>query len=468
MERELQGFREEIATVDKEIFQLVKKRISISRKIGELKRKEKLEIIDYATEASVLKRAEAIAKNENLDTNLVYRIISSLIHESINIQNQHQKKQNEYLYSIFEKVEALEAQGKKLIRLDVGEPDLPAPLQVKDALRNSLYNTHHIGYVSSKGLFELREAIAGMLNDRYGIDLNADQVLITPGGKFAVFSAILAMVAQSDRVLIPEPTWPVYGNVVHLAGGREDILHTFLKKDWDIDLDKLSEMLQVHPKLLVLCSPNNPSGKIFPEKIFKEMVEATSEVGGYVLSDEVYESYATIPMKSILQVANSNFIYVNTLSKRYGMTGWRIGYAVSDSETIKKMQSILQLSITCVPEFIQKAAFSALTMEQEVFNEYAQEMRRRLNLICNGLNKLPVKYFRPEGGMYIFPKATFNDFDSAVFAHQLLKEKGIAITPGQAFGDYLEHFRISLGKSKEEIKKGIKGIGEGFQSWLKE
>ena len=458
MERELQRCREEIACVDDEIFQLIKKRFAISFRIGELKRNKKLEIINYTTEAFVLKRAEEIAKNEGLNKDLVYRIISNLIQESINIQRRYEKKHDEYLYSIFEKVEALKAQGTKLIRFDVGEPDLPAPLMVKEALCNSLYNTNHIGYVSSKGLPELRKAIASALNDRYNTDLNADQVLITPGGKFAIFSAIFAMVSQSDRVLIPEPTWPVYGNVTQLAGGREDILHTFLEKDWDIDFNKLLEMLQVHPKLLVLCTPNNPSGKIFSENSLKEIVEAASKVGCYTLSDEVYESYSSVPTKSILQVANSHFIYVNTLSKRYGMTGWRIGYAVSDRKTIDRMQSILQLSITCVPEFIQKAALSALTMEQGVFNEYANEMRERLNLVCNRLKKLPVKYFRPRGGMYVFPKVTMNGFDSVTFANKLLENRRIAVTPGNAFGNYPEHFRISLGTNKEEIKEGIKGI----------
>jgi aspartate aminotransferase len=243
-----------------------------------------------------------------------------------------------------------------------------------------------------------------MLNGRYGTDLKANQVLITPGGKFAVFSAILSMISQEDRAVIPEPTWPVYGNVVQLAGGRQDILHTRFENGWDIDMGKLIEMLQVHPKLLVLCSPNNPSGKVFDGKMLREIVEATRKVGGYVLSDEVYESYASVPTDSILQVADSNFIYVNTFSKRYGMTGWRIGYAVSDSEIISQMQSVLQLSVTCVPEFIQYAALSALTMEQEVYNKYAREMQRRVNLACNELDKLPVKYIRPEGGMYVYPK----------------------------------------------------------------
>lgn len=465
MGRELQEFREEIATIDGEILQLVKKRLVAARKIGELKRKGNVEVVDYKAEASVLARAEEIAREEDLDPNLAHRLISALIQEAVHVQSHPPKNRAYYLYSIFEKAEALKNQGKELVRLDVGEPDLAAPIEVKDALRDSLYGSEHVGYVSSKGLPELREAIAGMLNDRYGTDLKANQVLITPGGKFAVFAAILAMVSQGERAVIPEPTWPVYGNVVRLAGGREDALHTRFEEGWDVDLGELSEMARVHPRLLVLCTPNNPSGKVFGERMLREMVEAMGKVGGYVLTDEVYESYASVPTKSILEVANSNFIYVNTFSKRYGMTGWRIGYAVSDSETVNRMQSIIQLSITCVPEFVQKAALATLSMGQDVFEEYAREMQSRVGLACSGLDQLPVQYLRPDGGMYVYPRAKMEGFDSEAFAYRLLEEKGIVVTPGEAFGDYPEHFRISLGTSREKIREGIEGIGESLQRW---
>lgn len=384
MRRELQELREEIAGVDREILRLVKKRMVASRKIGELKRKEKLEVIDYKAEASVLERTERTARDEDLNPDLARRLISALVQESVSIQSQPPKNRAQYLYSMFEKAEVLKNQGRKLIRLDVGEPDLTAPREVKDALRESLYSNEHIGYVSSKGLLELRETIAGKLNNRYGVDLKTNQVLVTPGGKFAVFAAILAMVSQGDRAVIPEPTWPVYGNVVRLAGGREDILHTRFEDGWDLDLWKLLEMLQVHPSLLVLCTPNNPSGKVFGEKILREIVEAAEKAKCYVLTDEVYESYASVSISSVLEVADSSFIYVNTFSKRHGMTGWRIGYAVSDSETINRMQNILQLSITCVPEFIQKAALAALTMEQARLMSILRRCRGALTLPAVG------------------------------------------------------------------------------------
>jgi len=465
LSRELQELRREIAAIDKEVLRLVKKRLAAARRIGEVKRGENLEVVDYQAEASVMERAEAVARDEGLDPRLAKGLISTLVKEAVNVQGEPPKNRARYLYSVFEKAEALKGQGRKLIRLDVGEPDLAAPRQVKDALRDSLYGNEHVGYISSKGLEELREAIAGMLNSRYGTDLKAGNVLVTPGGKFAVFAAILATLSQGDRAIIPEPTWPVYGNVVRLAGGREDALHTRFEEGWEVDLGALSEMTRVRPRLLVLCTPNNPSGKVFGEKGLREMAESMEKAGGYVLSDEVYESYSSVPAKSILEVADSNFIYVNTFSKRYGMTGWRVGYAVSDTGTIDRMQSLVQLSITCVPEFVQKAALAALTMEQDVYDEYAREMRGRIDLACRELERLPVEYVRPDGGMYVYPRARMNGFDSEAFTYRLLEDRGVVITPGEAFGDYPEHFRISLGTNEEDIRDGIRGIGESLRLW---
>lgn len=186
-----------------------------------------------------------------------------------------------------------------------------------------------------------------------------------------------------------------------------------------------------------------------------------------MLTDEVYESYSSTPAKSILEVTDSNFIYVNTFSKRYGMTGWRVGYAVSDVETINRMQSVLQLSVTCVPEFIQHAALEALKMDQAVFNQYTHEMLSRVDLACNELDRLPLDYVRPDGGMYLYPRARSEGFDSEAFTHRLIEDKGVVVTPGEAFGDYPEHFRISLGTNTEEIRQGIRAIGESLKTWSK-
>jgi aspartate aminotransferase len=467
MNKELESLRKEIAEIDVKIIELAHRRLMIAKKIGEVKKRSGLAIFNPEVEAEVISRAETASKRLGLNPKFAKRLTSLLIDEAVKLQMGPYRERASYLYSIFEKAMAMEAHGEKIVRLDVGEPDLNSPEPAIEAIYNSLNSNRHVGYSSSKGIRTLREAICNKLNERYGADLDSEQVLITPGGKFAIFAAIIALLSQGDRAIIPTPTWPVYGSVVQLVGGREDSLNTRFEEHWELDLCRLAELFRLDPKLLILCTPNNPTGKVFSSKTLREITNMAEATGTHILVDEVYEAYTYTSFKSILQVASSNFIYVNTFSKRYGMTGWRIGYAVSDKETIEKMQKIVQLSVTCVPEFIQKAALAALSIDQEPYEKFAINMKARVELACKELNALPLECHRPDGGMYLFPRARIDGFDSDVFAARLLDEEKVAITPGMAFGDYPEHFRISLGTGEEEIKKGITGIGRVLDRWIK-
>jgi aspartate aminotransferase len=402
-----------------------------------------------------------------LSETFAQKLMNIIIAESIKTQEGASENRASILYNIMETVKELEAKGEKMIRLDVGQPDLVLPIQMKDALKDDLYRKEVIGYSSSKGLEVLREAIADDLNQTYDLDITKDQVLVTPGGKFAIFAAILSKVSFGDRVGIPQPTWPVYENCTKLVNGRVNTIHTTLEKEWRVDFHKILDLIQVKPKLLILCTPNNPTGKIIPAKDLKEVAQLAEEEKLYILSDEVYQFYSFKPFNSILQYANSHFIYVNSFSKKFGMTGWRVGYAVSDTETISKMQKILQISISCVPEFIQKAALKALTMERKRFERYAAQMKERVHIACEEIKKLPLSYIKPDGGMYIFPKVNIDGFQSNDFAYQLLDRQKVSIAPGEAFGEYPEHFRISLGTHKEQIKEGIQRIGKEMERWLK-
>jgi len=465
MSGELERYRKEIAEIDSQILRLVKARSQRVERIGEIKRRRNLPAANLRVEVEVIDRSLKLAREIGLDEALATRLINVLIAEAIKIQGGVPKSRAAFLYDVIEKAKELEARGEKVIRLEVGEPDLSSPIELKDALRDALYGSSFVGYASSRGLKELREAIADDLNQTYGVDIDGEQVLITHGGKFAIFSAILSMISPGDHAVIPEPTWPVYGNCVHLANGRADMVHTRFGDSWDIDIGEVEEAFGVKPKLFILCSPNNPTGKVFSEKLLRELVQLAEREGTYLLADEVYCAYSAAPFKSVLQVADSNFIYVNSFSKRYGMTGWRIGYAVSDVKTINRMQSLLQISVTCVPEFIQRAALKALRMSQDPFNSFADDMRRRIEAACRELDRLPLSYIRPNGGMYVFPKAEIENFNSYDFAHRLLEEEKVAVSPGEAFGDYPEHFRISLGTSMADIQSGIRRIGKEIERW---
>ena len=465
MIKKLEEIRQVVREIDDQILQLAGNRLELVKRIGEIKRKHNLPITNLNVEAMVIDktidRAKAIGLNENFSKKLMNLIIA----ESVKTQEGTSKNRASFLYNVLETVKELEAKGEKVIRLDVGEPDLASPIQIKDALKDNLYGREVIGYSSSKGLGVLREAIANDLNQKYDADITEDQVLITPGGKFGIFAAILSKVSFGERVIIPQPTWPVYENCTKLINGRVNTIHTTFEEKWRIDLQKIHDVCRVKPKLLILCSPNNPTGKIIPKKDLEEMMQLAEKKNLYILSDEVYQAYSFKSHNSILQLANSNFIYVNSFSKKFGMTGWRVGYAVSDKETISKMQKIIQISVTCVPEFIQKASFKALTMEQKRFEDYSIKMKERVQIACEEIKGKYLNCLEPEGGMYIFPKSTIDGFQSMDFAYKLLDRKRVSVAPGDAFGEYPEHFRISLGRNKDQIREGIKKIREEVEEW---
>ena len=465
MSEKLKKYRKEIADIDSQVLKLVNERLRIAEKIGEIKKQQNIAVTNLKVEADVIDRSVKLAQQIGLDEASATKLMNILISESANIQGGVQKDRSVFLYDVFEKVKSLQAKGEKIIRLDVGEPDLSSPVELKDALKDALYGSSFVGYASSKGLKELREAIADNLNQTYGVNIDAEQVLITQGGKFAIFSAILSMVSPGDHVAISEPMWPVYGSCVRLANGRIDAIHTRFEDSWDIDMKRVEEAFTVKPKFFILCSPSNPTGKVFSEKQLRELAQLSEKKGTYLLADEVYCAYSTVPFKSILQVTDSNFVYINSFSKRYGMTGWRIGYAISDVKTIAKMQSLIQVSVTCVPDFIQRAALKALTMSQAPFDTFAQNMRLRIDVACKELDRLPLSYIRPDGGMYVFPKAEFKNFNSNDFAHKLLEEEKVAVAPGEAFGSYPDHFRISLGTDVVEIQSGIRKLDKAIGRW---
>jgi aspartate/methionine/tyrosine aminotransferase/chorismate mutase len=465
MNKNLEDYRKEIANIDERILRLVKARLRRVEEIGRLKKQRQLPVIDLQVEADVISRSLKQAQKINLDENFTKTLIRMLITEAIEQQGETIQNRAAFLYDIFERVKELETQGKKIIRLDVGEPDLPSPIQVKHALRDTLYERKYVGYSSAKGLQKLREAIAEDLNQQYNASINGEQVLITHGGKFAIFSAVLSTVSPGDHVILPEPTWPVYENCVHLAHGRADVIHTRFEEAWNLNMQEVETAFKITPKLMILCSPNNPTGKIFSEKTLEELTQLATKHKTHLLVDEVYSAYVTPSFKSILQIADSNFIYVNSFSKKYGMTGWRVGYAVSDVKTIEKMRRLLQISVTCVSEFIQYAALEAVTMNQNPFDNFAKEMKQRIDCACRDLDELPFSYIKPDGGMYVFPKAEVKGFNSYKFAHQLLSEKQVSVAPGDAFGNYPEHFRISLGISNVNIRNGIIKIGDMMAKW---
>lgn len=463
---DLETLRKLILEVDQQIFELAAKRFRLVARVSDHKKKQGLPVVNFHVEKEVVSRALELGETLDLPEGFSSKLINLLIQESVLAQAGNSTNRVTYLYDVADQVEELEAKGESIIKLDMGEPAFSTPPQVKEAASTSLLEKTRIGYSSSQGLPELRSAIATALSQKHDCAISAKQVLITPSGKFAVFAAIVSMISLGDRVLLPEPSWPVYENCTRLAGGRVDLIHTRLEDDWRLNMEQLEEALAVKPKLLVLCTPSNPTGKIVSETDLEEICRLAEAQGTVVLSDEAYSAYTFMTSTSILDVAASNFIYVDNFSKLYGLTGWRIGYAVSDLETTLRMKRLLQLSVACVPEFVQKAALNALTMNQEDVEAFSEEIGERIELACKELINYPLSFTRPEGGIYLFPRANIEGFDSRAFARTLLSKNKVAVVPGEAFGVYPEHFRLSLGTNKRDIKEGVKRIGALLEEWL--
>jgi aminotransferase len=227
-------------------------------------------------------------------------------------------------------------------------------------------------------------------------------------------------------------------------------------------MGKLGQFLRLNPELMVICLPNNPTGKVYSDKVLREIVSMAEKAGTCVLLDDTYASGCSA---GLLQVAGSNFVCVNTLPTDLGNSGCGTGYAVSDEDTIEKMEDIMQLSGIDVPEFTLETVLEAMRVESNVYREYEKEMKRRVSLASEELDRLPVRYYRPDIGTLLFPKVELKAFDSEIFACRLLEEEHVAVTPGQAFGDYPEHFRISLDTKMEEVRGGIAGIGRMLETW---
>ncbi|MEM3032123.1 MAG: pyridoxal phosphate-dependent aminotransferase, partial [Nitrososphaerota archaeon] len=262
-----------------------------------------------------------------------------------------------------------------------------------------------------------------------------------------------------DVVILLDPSWPMYRQCVVFVGARPVGVKTRLENGWRPSIENLENMVNGSTKAIILNYPNNPTGKILDRKDFEEIVELASERKLTLISDEVYLDYSFGQQSSVLDGYDVRYVVIQSFSKSFGMTGYRVGYLIAEKELIAKMTSLISLMITCVPEFIQLGALRALDLEN-VPRKYSEIIRVRMETAARELSKLPVTFYRPDGGMYVFPKLNLDDVDITATTLKLLEKKGVAVAPGSIFGGYDSHFRISLGASEESITKGIRLMRE--------
>jgi len=362
---------------------------------------------------------------------------------------------------VSEKARAMAQEGLDVINLGAGEPDFDTPAHIVDAALVAIRKgyTH---YVSSRGVKGLRETIANKLKEENNLDFDpATEIIVTPGAKLGLFAALMAAVDDSDEVLSLDPFWVSYEPCVQLAGGVPIRVPLSREDNFRVTGAKLREKVTPRCKLLMINTPNNPTGRVLSREELEAIAEIALENDLLVLSDEIYEKivydgHEHISIGSLPEMLDRTIV-VNGFSKSYAMTGWRLGYVAAKEPLASEMLKVQQHSVTCAASFTQYGGIKALTGPQDIVSEMVEVYRKRRDIIVDGLDSLPgVSCHRPEGAFYAFPDVSEIGMSSLEFADMVLRKARVAVTPGIAFGDSGEgHVRLSFANSTKLIEKAL-------------
>ena len=373
----------------------------------------------------------------------------------------------ETAFSVLAKAKALEARGREIIHLEIGEPDFDTPSHVVEAGCRALRDGH-TQYTPTAGIPELREAIAEDVARSRGVEVRPEQVVVTPGGKPIMFFAILALVDEGDEVLLPNPAFPIYESMVNFVGGRPIFLPLRQENGFRFDPDEFAAGLSEKTRLVILNSPANPTGGVLTADdmatlaaILRERPEVS------VLSDEIYSrllyeaDFASIVSEAGLG-PDARTVILDGFSKTYAMTGWRLGYGVMPVDLAEEVAKLQVNSNSCTSAATQHAGLAALGGPQDAVQTMLAEFRTRRDQIVNGLNQLPgVECIAPQGAFYAFPRITGTGYPADELADLLLEDAGVASLSGTAFGRHGEgHLRLSYANSRENISRALDRMNE--------
>lgn len=446
-ELKLEKLRDDMRIVTADIIKLVQKRMSIASEIGNIKDNLMMKIEDISVEQDIARYVHELGTQFGLNNEFIGKLLNLLLLESINIQKAKTSKKEAKLdhMAMFLKAKQLESEGKKIIHLEVGEPDYLPPVNVKNELLKT-FEKKRIHYTQTNGVPMLRNLIA---QER---SVKEENVIITPGARFAVFSAMVSNLSIGDELIISEPAWPAYRDCANFIGVKVKAIRTNVEQKWDLDLDQLEQLITSNTKMIVLNSPNNPTGKIIREREIDDILKLARKNDIFVLSDEVYSMYSYIPYKSILDFGYDKSIMVSSFSKSHAMTGFRVGYAISSKDIIDRISKIQAIAITSVAEPMQYAAIAAMNSN---VTKNMTLIKKRLDFIKSELENLPCEFVNPDGGMYYFVRFN-NSTDVNKIIFNLLNE-GVAVAPGIGFGEtYFDFIRISACQPTKLLNDGLK------------
>ena len=374
----------------------------------------------------------------------------------------------ESAFEVLARAKALERQGKEIVHLEIGEPDFDTPAHIRDAAKRAL-DAGATHYGPSAGLPELREAIARHVSETRGIDVSPEQVVVTPGAKPIMFFTIMALVGEGDEVLYPNPGFPIYESVINFVGGRAVGVPLREATGFNFDMDFFERHLSPRTKLIIINSPQNPTGGVLERAQIQRIAAVARERDIPVLADEIYRHFLYDgEFVSILREPGmpERTILLDGFSKSYAMTGWRLGYGVMPLALAEHVTRLMVNSASCTASFVQLAGVAALEGEQACVGRMVAEFRRRRDLIVNGLNGLPgVKCALPRGAFYVFPNITGTGRPAAEVAKRLLDQAGVAVLAGTAFGEHGEgYLRLSYANSEANLRRALERMEPVFRS----
>jgi aspartate aminotransferase len=374
----------------------------------------------------------------------------------------------ETAFEVLAKAKALEKQGKEIVHLEIGEPDFDTPKNIKEAAAKAL-SSGYTHYTPSAGMPELRQAVADYISKTRKLDVKPEEVVITPGGKPIMFFSILALVNPGDEVLYPNPGFPIYESMINFVGAKPVPIQLKEQNEFGLDPEYVKKMITKKTKMIILNSPENPTGGVVTREQLKVVADSISGRNDvFVLSDEIYSRIIYEGKhESITQFPGmkDKTILLDGFSKTYAMTGWRLGYGVMRKDLAEKVAQLMTNSNSCTCAFTQLAGVEALTGPQKEPERMVEEFRKRREVIVSGLNNIEgITCKKPHGAFYVFPNITGTGMDSRTLQDHLLNNAGVAVLAGTSFGKYGEgYLRSSFANSVENIKKALDRIAKAVK-----
>jgi len=373
-------------------------------------------------------------------------------------------------FEVLARARRLEAEGKHVVHLEIGEPDFATPDNIIEAGISALQNgyTH---YTPASGIMEVREAVAGFVTRMLKTDVDPLDVVLVPGSKNVLLFTLLACIEPGDEVILPDPGYPAYHSQVNFIGAIPKPVTLREETGFRLDLDELRAAITPKTRMIIINTPQNPTGGVLTEEDVKVVCDLAQEHDLLLVSDEIYSQlvYGFEHVSPLSQPGmRERTVLMDGLSKSYAMTGWRLAYAVAPRELARKLDTLMINSSSCAAGFTQMAAIEALSTEESehAVHRMVRVFERRRDLVVDGLNAIPgVRCAKPQGAFYAFPNITGTGMDEHELADRLLNEAGVAVLPGTAFGAAGRGFiRLAYTQSEDELKKGLDRIAKFLET----